>query len=91
MKIKKTYDSSLFISQSYFFNDGAQLYLIYQTLYHTLKRLGVTEKIVSWESNGLSAETLTTPTTIDNSLSPSIEWYGNSNFCLVIKGSYLKQ
>ena len=38
---------SLFIGQSYFFNDGAQLYLIFQTLYHTLKRLGDTEKIVS--------------------------------------------
>ena len=38
---------SLFIGQSYFFNDGAQLYLIFQTLYHTLKRLEDTEKIVS--------------------------------------------
>ena len=38
--------SSLFIGQSYFFNDGAQLYLIFQMLYCTLKRLGDTEKIV---------------------------------------------
>ena len=38
---------SLFIGQSYFFNDGAQLYLIFRTLYHTLKRLEDTEKIVS--------------------------------------------
>ena len=27
------YDVSLFIGQSYFFNDGAQPYLIFQTLY----------------------------------------------------------
>ena len=64
-----TYDSSLFIGQSYFFNDGAQLYLIFQTLYYTLKRLGDTEKIVSWKSRSLSAEIGTTPTTTDNSLS----------------------
>ena len=69
MEKLQTYDSSLFIGQSYFFNDGAQLYLIFQTLYYTLKRLGDTEKIVSWKSTSLSAEIGTTPTTTDNSLS----------------------
>ena len=39
-------DSSLLISESYFNNDGAQLFLI-QLLYYTLKRLGDTEKVVS--------------------------------------------
>ena len=29
----QTYDSSLFIGQSYFSNDGAQLYLIFQPIY----------------------------------------------------------
>ena len=61
-----------FIGQSYFFNDGVQLYLIFQPHYYTLKRLGDTEKIVSWKSKGLSTEKLTTPTTTDNSLSPTI-------------------
>ena len=48
-KVEKvqTYDSSLSISQSYIFSDGAQLYLRFQTLYYILKRLGDTEKIVS--------------------------------------------
>ena len=75
-KIEKlqTFDSSLFIGQSYFFNDGAQLYLIFQPLYYTLKRLGDTEKI-------------NIPTTTDNSLPPSIKWYRNSNYCLIFKGS----
>ena len=61
-----------FIGQSYFFNDGVQLYLIFQPHYYTLKRLGDTVKIVSWKSKGLSTEKLTTPTTTDNSLSPTI-------------------
>ena len=38
-----------------------------------------------------SIEKLATPTTTDNSLSPSISWYANSNFCVVFKGSRLKQ
>ena len=39
----------------------------------------------------MSAEKLATPTTTDKSLSLSIEWYGNWDFCLVFKGSCLKQ
>ena len=87
----QTHNSSLFIVQSYFFNDGAQLHLIFQPLCYTLKRLGNTEKVASCKSKGLSAEKHTTPTTTDNSLYPSINWYGNSNFCLLFKGSCLKQ
>ena len=50
-----------------------------------------TGKCVSWKSKGLLAEKLTTPTTANNSLSPLIKWYTNSNFCLVFRGSCLKQ
>ena len=39
----ETYDLSLFIGRSYFVNDGAQLYLILQPFYYTLKRLGDTK------------------------------------------------
>ena len=81
----------VFISQSYFFNDGAQPYLIFQMLCYTLKKLGDRGKIVSWKSEGLPAEKYTTPTTTHNSSSPLIKSYGNSNFCLVFKGSFLKK
>ena len=44
-------------------------------LYYSLKRLGNTEKIVSWKSKRLSAEKENPcPTTTDNSLSLSIKW-----------------
>ena len=46
---------------------------MFQMLYYILKRLGNTEKVVSWKSKGLSAKKLTTPTTTDNSLSPSFK------------------
>ena len=82
LKKLQRFDPSLFTVQSYFNNDGAQLYLILQRLYYNLKILG--------DTKGLSAEKPTTPTTADNSLSPSIKWYENSNFCLIIKGSFLK-
>ena len=64
---------------------------MFQTLYYTSKSLGDTEKIVSWKSKGLSVEKFTTPTSTDNSLFQSIKWYGNSKFCLVLKGRCLKQ
>ena len=47
----------LFIGQSYFFNDVAQLYLIFQPLYYTLWSSS-TGKFVSWKSKGLSTENL---------------------------------
>ena len=79
----------VFLSVSYFNNDGAQHYLILPPLYYTLNRLGDTEKTVSWRSKGLSAEKLTTPTTTSNSLSQSIKWNKNSKFCFIFKGIVL--
>ena len=80
----QTFDSSLFIGQSYFFNDGAQLYIIFQPLYYTLKRLGDTEKIVSWKSKGLLIEKRFAPTTTDNSFSPSINQLNGSEIQIVV-------
>ena len=57
-----------FIGQSYFNNDGAQLYLIPQLLNYTLKRLGDTQKVVSWKSKRLSVKKPIVPTTTDNSV-----------------------
>ena len=45
-----------FIGQSYFFNDGVQLYLIFQLFYYTLEKLGNTRKVVSWKSKGFLIE-----------------------------------
>ena len=48
-KIEKlqTFDSSLLLGRSYFFSDGAQLCLIFQVLYYTLKRLQSVTKIMA--------------------------------------------
>ena len=39
----------------------------------------------------MSAEKLTTPTTTDDSLFPSINWYENSSLWLIFKGNFLIQ
>ena len=83
----QNYDSSLFIGQSYFFSVEAQPYLIFYTLYYTLRRLHITIKVRPWESKGLSSEKIVT---LDNNLS-NLKCYRNSNFCLVFKESCLKQ
>ena len=79
------------MSQSYFNNYQTQLYLILQTLYHNLKRVGDTQKVISWKSKGLLIKKIFTPTTTDISLSPSIKWCENSNFYVIFRGSCLKQ
>ena len=86
----ETFESSLFIVQRYFNNDGSQNYLTFQSLYYTFKRIGNTEKKVSWKCKGLSDEKLATPNTTDYGLFPSINWYENSKLCLIFKGSCLK-
>ena len=74
-----------------FSDDGAQLHLIFQALYCTLKRLDNIEKVVSWKPKYLSAEKFTTVTTIDNNLSPSVNWYGDPIFCLSFKGRCINE
>ena len=89
IEMLQTYDLSLYIGQSYILSEGAKLYLIFEPLYYILKKLGNTEKAISWRSKGLPFEKFTTLTTTSHS--PSIKWYGNSDFCSVFKRSCLKQ
>ena len=49
------------------------------------------ENVLTWKSKHLSSEKHNTPTNTDKSLSPSIKWYENSSFCLIIKGSCSNQ
>ena len=49
-----------------------------------------TDYVSSWKSKGLSAETIKPPTTSDNSLAPSVSYYGSKTRVKFI-GSCLKQ
>ena len=70
----KTFDSSYFIGKSHFEEDGTQNYLIFQLIYKYFKLNTNTLFILSWQSKGLSTETIDPPTT---SLSLLIDYVGN--------------
>ena len=62
------------IGKSYFDEDGAQNYVIFHSI---LKYFMLNNKwITKWKSKGLSNESLEIISTSDNSLTPSINYYG---------------
>ena len=69
LKKLQTFDSSYFIGKNYFENNDTQNYLVFQPLNKYFKLITNTLSTLSWQSKGLSTETIDPPTT---SLSPSI-------------------
>ena len=67
----KTFDLGYFVRKSYFEEDGAQNYLIFQSI-HRYFKITNAKYISSWKSKGLSDETITPYATSDNSLTPLI-------------------
>ena len=91
MKLE-TYDSSRFIGQSYFNNDGALLYLIFQPIFKsTITCPGLKDTISEWESKGLSNEKFMCTYVANVSVCPKLKWMNNTRIRLKCKGSHLKQ
>ena len=67
----KTFDSCYFIGKSHFGEDGTQNYLVFQPMYKNFKMITNTGYILSWKSEGLSAESIKPTTTSDNGLTPA--------------------
>ena len=76
LKKLKTLDLSYFIGKSHFEEDGAQNYLVFQSI-HRYFKISNKKYIPSWKSKGLSDETVTPYATSDNSLTPLIDHYGS--------------
>ena len=72
----KTIDSSYVIGKSHFHEDGTQNYLVFQPLNKYFKLITTTDYVSSWKSKGLSSESIKPPTTSDNSLAPTLNYYG---------------
>ena len=72
----QTCDISLFfIGQSYFNNDGAQLYLIFQPSYKTITNFSDLPLTISeWESKELSNQRFKPPCTASKHFSPKLIW-----------------
>ena len=73
----KTFDSIYFIGKSHFEEDGAQNYLVFQPMYRYFAIIINADYISSWKSRGLSDESFKLPTTSDNRLTPSLDYYVN--------------
>ena len=72
----KTFDSGYFIGKSHFEEDGTQNYLVFQPMYRYFKMITNTDYISSWKSKGLSSESFKAISTSDNSLNPTLNYYG---------------
>ena len=94
LKKLKTFDLSYFIGKNYFEGDGAQNYLVFQPIIRYFKVntiINVADYVLSWESKGLSAETIKLPTTSDNSLTSTSSYYDDFKVRVKFTGSCLKQ
>ena len=76
MKKVKKFDSSYFIGKSQLEEDVTQNYLVFQPISKYFKVIANTDYVSSWKSKELSAENITPPTTSDNSLAPTLSYYG---------------
>ena len=87
----QTFDSILFIGQTSFNKDGAQLYLIFQPIYKTITTFSDLSYIISeWKSKVQSNENFKPPYTANESLPPKLLW-NKSRLRLRFEGSCLKQ
>ena len=77
LKKLKTFDLGYFVGRSYFEEDGAQNYLVFQPIYRYFKIITNTKYISSQQSKGLSEETIKLYATSDNKLTPLIDYYGS--------------
>ena len=85
----KTFDSRYFIGISHFDEDGTQSYLVFQTLKKNFKLISNNDYVSSWQSKGLSSKSIKPPTTSDNSLTPTLNYYGTKTI-VKFAGSCLK-
>ena len=89
LKKLKTFDSSYFIGKSHFEEDGTQKYLLSQPINRQFK-IANSDYILSWKSEGLSAESITPPSAPNNLLNPSLN-YLDVKIRVRFSGSCLKQ
>ena len=84
----KTFDLGYFTGKSLFDEDGAQNYLVFQSIleYFTLNSNWITK----WKSKGLSNESFEVVSTSDNSLTPLVNYY-EDKARLKFTGSVLQQ
>ena len=74
----KTFDSCYYHGKHYFDEDNALNYWVFQPInkYFKVNTINATNYISSWKSKGLSDESIKPPTTSDNCLTLTLNYYG---------------
>ena len=94
VKKLQAYDLSYFRGKKYFDEgDGKQNYLVFLPMRKYFKInmiVNVIDRVLSWQSKGVSNESIKPPTTSDNSLNPTLSYYG-TKIRLQFTRSCLKQ
>ena len=72
----QTFDSDYSRGKNYFDEDGTQNYLVFLPIGRYFKQITNTNYVSSWQSKGLSSESIKPPTTSDNSLTLALNYYG---------------
>ena len=92
IKKLQTFDSSYFRGKNYFDEDDTQNYLVFIPIFRYFKVNSTTniDYISSWQSKGLSSESIKLHTASDNSVTPSLNYYG-TKIRAKFTGNCLKQ
>ena len=91
LKKLKTFDLEYFIGKNPFEEDGVQNYLVFQPMLRYFKRVtNSNDHITSWNSKGLTDESIKSSSAPNNFLNPSLDYPGNRIRVKFI-GSCLKQ
>ena len=90
LKKLKKFDSSCFKDKNYFDNDVTQNYLVFQPGHNYFKTINIIGNTSGWKSQGLSNESIKTPSTSNYSVNPLLV-YVNSKIRVKFSGSFLKQ
>ena len=87
----KTFDSVYFRGKSHFEENGTQNWLVFQPVQRYFKTLdGGNRYILSWESKGLSDESIKAPTTSNRIPNPTLNFVG-TKARIRFNGDCLKQ
>ena len=80
--------------KNYLEEDRTQNYLVFQPIFRYFEIYttnNTTNYVLSWKSKGLSSESIKAPTTSDNSLIPTLNYYYPSKIRVEFARSCLKQ
>ena len=91
LKKLKTFDLGYFIEKSYFDEDGAQNYLVFQPITKYLKVAYISDinYILSWKSKRLNDIKIESIKTNNYLLNPRMDHYGMSKIRIKFDGSFL--